>query len=226
LVPELEILAAEAILREVNELTADLIAAGLCIDQNYPTLSRELDDVVVIGFSALNNLSITLKNIPYPEIYETLSANRSYNIRLIDGGIVQMLYQFQGGGLQKHRLAFFPSPDLLEYQNNSEIYDQDEMYGDVVFRNVVTTPIRFDFDRDAFVDYDHPMSHMTIGQYKNCRIPVAGPLTPYFFINFILRAFYNTPFRKFCGEIRERTYPFSDTITQRERRHLHVRVCD
>jgi hypothetical protein len=137
-----------------------------------------------------------------------------------------MLYRYQGIHILNHRLAFFPSPDLLEYQNNSDVYENDEMYGDVVHRSVVTTPVRFEFDRDAFIDYDHPMSHVTIGQYKNCRLPVAGPLTPYFFLNFVLRAFYNTPFRRFCGEIRERAYPFGDTITKRERRHVHIRVSD
>ena len=133
-----------------------------------------------------------------------------------------MMYRFRSAIIVRHRLAFFPSPDLLEYQNNNELYDDDEIYGDIIQKNVVTTPIRFDFDRAAFIDYEHPMSHLTIGQYQNCRIPVSGPLDPFHFLNFILRAFYNTPFRNFCGDVREFAYDFESTITARERRHLHV----
>jgi hypothetical protein len=89
-------------------------------------------------------------------------------------------------------------------------------------KNVVTTPVRFDFDREAFVDYDHPMSHLTLGQYKNCRIPVTGPLSPFVFMNFILRAFYNTPFQKFCDSIRAFSYEFTQTITDREQCQIHI----
>jgi hypothetical protein len=210
--------------QEIECLTGDLISVGLCIDQNYPVIDRQVGNVETIGFGKLDNLSITLKNIPYVEAYQALRDNRSYNIKFIDGGIVQMLYRFKGGELEKHRLAFFPAPDLLEYQNNSDVYESDEMYGDVIHRNVVTTPIRFDFDREAFIDYDHPVSHLTIGQYKNCRIPVSGALSPFFFLNFILRAFYNTPFKKFCDQIAEHEYEFESTITQNEMRHMHVKV--
>ncbi|HVJ52508.1 MAG TPA: DUF2290 domain-containing protein [Aliidongia sp.] len=215
----------EEVRTEIEALTADLISSGICIDQNYPALRRQ-GDIAEIDFGRGADLSITLKNVPYADAYSVLKADRSYNMRLIDGGLIQTLYTFKGGHLVKHRLAFFPSPDLLEYQNNSEIYELDEIYGDVIDRNVVTVPIRFDFDKDAAIDYDHPVSHLTIGQYRNCRIPVSGGIGPFYFVNFILRSFYNTPFRKLCAELREGRHGFEDTITDRERRHLHVRVCE
>ena len=123
----------------------------------------------------------------------------------------------------KHRLAFFPSPDLLEYQNNQDIYDDDEIYGDIVDRNIVTVPIRFDFDPASFVELEHPKSHMTLGQYKNCRIAVSGPLSPFHFVVFILRSFYNTPFRNFCSEMRQGGFNFDDCITERECGFVHMR---
>ena len=208
---------------ELQFLTADLIETGLCIDQNFPILERS-GNFTEVHFGKVVDLAITLKNVPYVESYAILRNNRAFNICLIDGGMVQALYRFSGKTLVRHRLAFFPSPDLLEYQNNSEIYDLDELYGDVTERNVVTVPIRFDFDPNAAVDYDHPTSHVTIGQYKNCRIPVSGAVSPFFFVNFLLRAFYNTPFRKFCSEIREGRQFLEETITTRERHHMHVRV--
>lgn len=209
--------------KEIENLTGDLISTGLCIDQNFPVLYRQ-GDIAEVTFGKATDLSITLRNIPYVDAYATVVSNRSYNIKMIDGGIIQLLYRFDKNVLTRHRLAFFPSPDLLEYQNNSEVYEDDDLYGDVIERNVVTVPVRFDFDPSAGVDYDHPISHMTLGQYKNCRIPVSGGITPFFFINFILRAFYNTPFRRFCSDLKEGVKTFEPTITERERRHMHLRV--
>jgi hypothetical protein len=214
----------ELVLIEIQELTGELIASGLCVDQNFPASRKGNDGIVFIEISGEEerDLAITLKNVPYAEAYGVLQGERSFNIKMIDGGLIQMLYRFKDNIIYSHRLAFFPSPDLLEYQNNSEIYEMDEMYGDVIARNVVTCPIRFDFDREAFIEYDHPMSHLTIGQYKNCRIPVVGPLSPFYFINFILRSFYNTPFKKYCGDIRDREYKFKPTIAKSEARHVHI----
>lgn len=208
---------------QLQALTADLIEAGLCIDQNFPVLERS-GNITEVHFGKDMDLAITLRNIPYANAYARLRDKRAYNMCLIDGGIIQALYKFSESRLVRHRLAFFPSPDLLEYQNNSEVYELDELYGDVVERNVVTVPIRFDYDPDSAVDYHHPASHLTIGQYKNCRIPVSGAVSPFSFINFVLRAFYNTSFRKFCSAITENHQRFEETITRRERRHMHVHV--
>ena len=208
---------------ELEELTSDLIASGLCIDQNFPVLERN-ENVTEVHFGKVTDLAITLKNIPYADAYATLRKHRAFNMCLIDGGIVQALYRFSNKKLVRHRLAFFPSPDLLEYQNNSDVYESDELYGDVIERSVVTVPVRFDYDPRSAMDYYHPVSHLTIGQYKNCRIPVSGAVSPFLFINFLLRAFYNTSFRKFENYIRERPRMYKETITPRERRHMHVQV--
>jgi hypothetical protein len=211
--------------KEISRLTADLISASLSVDQNFPTLSTEAG-VTNIGFGATEDLSITLKNIPYSEAYGILKEKRAYNIKFPDGAVMQLLYRYRGDDLVKHRLAFFPSPDLLQYQNDPEVYEEDVLFAEVVDRNVVTVPIRFDFDPGSSIDYDHPASHLTIGQYKNCRVPVSGPLTPYTFVNFILRAFYNTPHKSFCNEMMEGPLEIVTTITDRERRHMHLRLSD
>jgi hypothetical protein len=206
---------------QLEALTGNLIEAGLCTDQNFPILER-WGGVAEVHFGRAVDLAVTLKNIPYADAYARLRSSRAFNMCLIDGAMVQALYRFSEGRLVRHRLAFFPSPDLLEYQNNSEVYELDELYGDVIERNVVTVPVRFDYDPESAVDYDHPASHLTIGQYRNCRIPVSGAVSPFLFINFILRAFYNTPFRKFGITITESRQGFEETLTDRERRHMHV----
>lgn len=214
----------EGTLREINQITSDLIEVGLSIDQNFPVLRDRQGGVRELTFGPSETLSDTLRNVPYATAYEALKESRAFNVRMIDGGLLHVLYRFADGDLTHHRLAFFPSPDLLEFQNNAEVYELDEMYCDVIERNVVTTPLRFDFDRPAFVELDHPMSHLTIGQYRNCRIPVTGPLSPYMFVNFILRAFYNTMYRRYSGEIREHHYDYPPTITPAESRLVHIGV--
>ncbi|QUS37809.1 DUF2290 domain-containing protein [Tardiphaga alba] len=214
----------EAIAREIKILTADLIEVGLSVDQNFPSLRDFAGGIRDLGFGPSEGLSQTLRNVAYATAYETLKEGRAYNVRLIDGGLMQFLYRFRNDELVTHRLAFFPSPDLLEFQNNPEVYELDEMYGDVLHRNVVTTPLRFDFDRDAFVEVHHPMAHLTIGQYRNCRIPVSGPLSPFMFVNFILKAFYNTAYRLYSGEIREHAYDYVPTITAAETRFVHMQI--
>lgn len=215
----------ESVLKEISDLTAELIAAGICVDQNFPSLRNADNGETLVGLSKSEHLSITLKNIPYSEAYGVLREHRSYNIRLIDGGMIQMLFTFRNDDLLKQRLAFFPSPDLLEYQNNSEIYDLDELYADVTARNIVTVPIRFDFDEANFVAGTHPKSHLTIGQYKNCRIPVSAPLTPYLFMEFVLQSFYNTPTRNIAGQIVATTPRFARTIDPAEVGRLYVSAC-
>lgn len=214
----------EETLREISQITSDLIEIGLCIDQNFPVLRSRAGGVRELGFGPAEALSRTLRNVPYATAYEALKESRAYNIRLIDGALLHLLYRFRNDDLSDHRLAFFPSPDLLEFQNNADVYELDEMYSDVVERNVVTTPLRFDFDRDAFVEVDHPMSHLTIGQYRNCRIPVTGPLSSFMFVNFILKAFYNTTYRRYSGELREHPYNYEPTITPAESRFVHIQV--
>ena len=72
------------------------------------------------------------------------------------------MYLFEEDKLIKYRLAFFPSPSLEEFQNNSEIYEIDEIYADVIAKNILPVPIRFDYDPKSSIKIEHPSSHLTI----------------------------------------------------------------
>jgi hypothetical protein len=86
--------------------------------------------------------------------------------------------------------------------------------------------IRFDFCSDSkkFVEVDHPYSHLTLGQFANCRIPVCSPVGPLLFAGFILRNFYNTAFRKYSERIPGSSVAFHKTITAKEKEIPHL-VC-
>lgn len=218
--------APAQIYKQISAITADLIGLSLCDHQNFPTLTQVSARQTEISFSGAANLGVVLKNVSYEVIYEELKRTKSYNLKMIDGALIQIMYKFLDEKIAAHRLAFFPSPDLLEYQNNPGIYELDEIYAEVIMKNVVTLPIRFDFDvsDEIFIELHHPKSHLTLGQYSNCRIPVSGPITPSIFMDFILRNFYNTAHRKFCGEMSRFEDIFDSTITKIENEVMHVKV--
>lgn len=214
----------EIIRNQIQKIVEELIFVSLSVDQTFPSKRTEGSETKIDFGKA--DISVALRNKSYKEIYNELSSAKSYNFKLIDGAIVQLMYKFEGNELKKHRLAFFPSPHLEEYQNNPELYENDEIYADVIRKDVVPFPIRFDFDSriKISVDVDHPQSHLTLGQYLNCRIPVSAPLTPSLFIRFILRNFYNTAFAKYSEKITSFNDSFEQTITQKERNQIHIQI--
>ncbi|MBY0578295.1 MAG: DUF2290 domain-containing protein [Burkholderiales bacterium] len=219
-------LSADKIRKQVEILTADLIRLSLCNHQNFPSVTSGAGGFKDISFSKAGDLSMVLKNQPYREIYTELDRAQAYNLKMIDGALIQMMYRFKGNALKGHRLAFFPSPYLEEFQNNPDIYESDEIFADIMMRNIVVFPLRFDFDSSSeiFVDQHHPKSHLTLGQYINCRIPVSSPVTPFAFLDFILRSFYNTAHRKYSSEINKFVDVFSNTITDSEKKIVHVQI--
>lgn len=214
----------EAVASEIRDLTSKMIEVGLCVESNFPRQATYASDdgaINEVSISGLEEASFALRNRPYSETYEVLRKKRAFNMRLIDGALIQFRYRFRKDELLKHVLSFYPSPDLLEYQNDPEVYETDILFAEVMMKDIVTTPVRFDFDLGAFEDYIHPASHFTVGQYRNCRIPVIGALTPHRFLNFVLRAFYNTPYHELCSEWKSSISDFAATATERERSDLH-----
>jgi len=216
-----------AILRQINRLIAALMEVGLSSHQK-PCFQRAVGPGpgTEVTFAGAEAVSVALKNRSYREIYDHLAKENAYLLKLPDGALIQMMYRFAGDELAQHRLAFFPSPYLEEFQNHPEIYLRDEIYADIVARNIVPFPIRFDFDgrEGTHVELDHPQSHLTLGQYQNCRIPVSRPLTPFRFLEFILRNFYHTAHRKYAEKLPHFPEFFENTLLTAERRIVHVTI--
>jgi hypothetical protein len=207
------------VISQITKITATLIQLGLSHQQNFP--SNQQGRIVYDG---MQDISIAMKNIAYREIYKQLDESKNYNLKMLDGALIQMLYDFKGDELISHHLAFFPSPSLESYQNEPDIYEEDEIYADILTKNIVTFPIRFDYDPKHFEEIEHPKTHATLGQYKNCRIPVSEPLTPEIFITFILRNFYNTAFQKYTDKFSISNNRFDVSITNKEKYLLHFEI--
>jgi hypothetical protein len=212
------------VFQDIKQLTTQLISISLSAQQNFPTISDIGNNIYEINYAGMSNISIALKNLPYKDIYNELEKGKNYNIKMIDGALIQMLYRYEETTLLSHRLAFFPSPDLEAFQNEPEIYEKDELYADILDKNIVAFPIRFDYDPANFQEIEHPKCHLTLGQFKNCRIPVSLPLTPSNFIAFVLRNFYNTAFQKYSNQIRFQNILFDETITIAEKNLLHMAI--
>ncbi len=212
------------ILNDIQNMTTQLIRVGLSVQQNFPICKYLSNQVYEVNYANMQDLSIALKNIKYEEIYDELESNNNFNIKMIDGALLQLLYTYQIKTLISHRLAFFPSPYLESFQNEPEIYEDDEIYADILEKNIMVVPIRFDYAPNDFQEIDHPKSHLTLGQFKNCRIPVSSPITPSLFISFILRNFYNTAFLKFSDQLTFQDSLFNETITNLEKKLLHLAI--
>ena len=213
-------------LQQIKDLTEALVGLSLSNEQSFPATHGNPNAAFEITVSDAKGMSIALKNLAYRDIYTELEKARCFNVKMLDGALVSLRYRFQAGAITEHSLSYFPSPDLEHFQNEPELYLEDEIFADVIARNIVPFPIRFDYSNDdeRFVEVHHPYSHLTLGQYKNCRIPVCSPLAPLAFGGFILRNFYNTAFRKYSEKIPASNVFFAQTITANERRIPHV-VC-
>ena len=209
---------------QINTITEKLIAVGLSVRQNFASCKPLGRDSYEIGYTGMRDLSVVLKNLEYTKVYQELDNSENYNIKMIDGALIQLLYTYESSILSSHRLAFFPSPFLHNFQNEPEIYEEDEIYADIIAKNILPVPVRFDYDPENYQELDHPKCHLTLGQFKNCRIPVSSPIMPSIFIAFILRSFYNTAFRKFTDEINFSSRLFEETISPMEKRIIHLAI--
>ncbi len=212
---------------QINDLIKELIKLSLADDQNWPSEKSYPGGLIEITFSGGQHTSVAMKDTSYVEIYDCLKQERAYIAKMADGALIQMMYAFRDGELERHRLAFFPSPYLEEFQNNPEIYLADEIYAEVVAKNIVPFPFRFDFDcrEDVYEELEHPRSHLTLGQYANCRIPVSAPLMPIHFIEFVLRNFYHTAHNKYCDNLSvHKETSFDTSIIATENDVIHIQI--
>lgn len=213
------------IYKDINYVTEGVIQAGITDKESRPSMKKE-GCIDIIGISGADDISIALKNLPYEDSYNLIIKNKFYNFVFADGGVIQMIYLFEQGQIWKHKLAYYPSPDFESFQNMSELYMEDCIYVEILDKRILPVPVRFDYDctDGTFEDLVHPKSHLTLGQYKNCRIPVCSPITPSVFVGFILRSFYNTAYINFSDIINLKSHKFNQSATTNELSHVHIRL--
>lgn len=213
---------AKLIKRELDELIGKLVEVGLADSQNFPSETTLANKVWAVSTDG-PNLAAALKKRSYANMYASQREKGTYGALLLDGAMLQFSYEGSGEKLIRHRLSYLPSPNLEPFQNDPDLYLHELHFVDIVGHQVVPVPLRFDFDaRDGIaIDVVHPVSHLTLGQYQHCRLPVARPLAPTDFVTFIVQHFYSTP------DTEPVTFPshvnkLMESITLRERNHIHM----
>jgi hypothetical protein len=216
-------MSPESVRKQISDLIDRLLIASMSVKQFQPKFLTVEGGAIQIG--GRPKTSVAMRDIPYEDVYRELDTNESYHIKLIDGGLLLFQYSFDADKtLSQHRLAYFPSPTLPTIEEAPELYEQDELYGDITARRLVRFPVRFDYAPAAQVDVLHPASHLTLGQYEDCRIPVAGPMGPSSFGMFIVRNFYFRAYKKNKNNFDKRPIQLERhvTITAQEQRITHL----
>ncbi|MCO6546559.1 MAG: DUF2290 domain-containing protein [Gilliamella sp.] len=171
-----------------------------------------------------------LDDIFYQEMWIKMNKKRQYSCKMIDGGLITFLYTFdlKKSKLIKSRLSYFPSYDhpIFDSHDNFEGYIKDYIYLDAFTKTSYPAAFRFDYDASAAKDIIHPASHFTLGQFENCRIPVYSPLTPFEFMDFVIRNFYNKFYSSWNDEIKKvikkNNFKFKPTITNNEKKLIYL----
>lgn len=208
----------------IDQLLSSLIGKGAVDDQNFAVLRQAGAETWEVTFDGAEHVSIAMDDIDYGAIHGELSDKRSFTAKLVDGGLLQLMYLFKHETLVRHRLAYYPSPSLRPFQEDAESYLRGDLYVEVVSRRLVPFPLRFDFDEEAAEDVSHPRCHMTLGDVKRCRVPVSAPISPLVFAEFVLRNFYQTDAHEFVSCLPARGLSFASSITNNERQLIHVVV--
>lgn len=209
---------------EINNLIGYLIETGLVNDQNFPAVSSSIGNIWDVSFSQSEYLSIAYNDISYEEVYEEFYERRCFSLKFLDGGILQISFRFQDNEVLKHRLAYYPSTKLACFSEVPESYEKDELYTEITTRKIVPFPIRFDYDPAQAQDIKHPKSHLTLGDVKYCRIPISAPLTPRWFIEFIVRCFYHLESRDLVSNLPKSILTMPRTITPNEEKLIHLLI--
>ena len=211
--------------QEIND-RIHFVARYQLVDDHEFAFQRPVGRRVEVTFPNAERISEALKSDDYRGMYRRLVQRRVYNAKMLDGALMQFMYEFSGRTLLRHRLAFLPAPHRDESRKAPKTYLGDELHGEVIARKVVPFPLRYDYDarEDPPRPVEHPLSHLTLGQYKHCRVPVSAPVTPHWFFDFIVRNFYHAAFRRYADEMPVSSTAFDETIVPEERRVIHVAI--
>ena len=166
----------------------------------------------------------------YEKSYIQMARINDFSFIMFDGAIIQCYFKFKDKNLVRQNMSFYQSP----FRKPFDLYPESYFTGsDDHARFLLMSDLgsvihfRFDYDPVNFKEYFHPRTHLHLGMFENCRIPVLRPLCVLSFFDFIIKNFYselyaafNAHLKKFKGLFKERCYP--ETITPLEKNTLHI----
>lgn len=166
---------------EISSLTVHLIAKGLTLASRIAEL-KVSGSISEVGWAKEGAfVAPALKNTSYLDVYNYFYKQQQYNLVLLDGALIQLLYKFEKEKLIEHRICYLPRPKNVghgsEQENIATIYEEIPL-------------IRIDYSPSQTIPINHSSTHLHLGYTEHCRIPTSAPVAPSTFILFILRSFY------------------------------------
>ncbi|MGL5572498.1 DUF2290 domain-containing protein [Cetobacterium sp.] len=204
---------------EVNAFQIFLLENGLITRYNTCIISGNN-----LTWDNCEELSNFMKEEEYEEIYKKLNESKNFSFQLIDGAIFQLSYVVNKKIIEKMRIAYYPSPDLLNLDYAIEEYEMGYEFLDMLDKYIVTVPIRIDYAPNQHEEISHPKTHIHLGQMEGCRIPLTSPIMPNKFFKFIFYNFYNKAYDKYFKEYNFTTQKLTISITDNEKEHGHIHL--
>jgi len=214
----------DGIRQEITDLTGLFVLRGFALDAQYPVLRDvEADGLSTVGIPGSARISAALRNQRYRDLYIAQVESRSYNMRLVDGALLQFDFEFRGRALTRSRLAYLPEPDKVDYLEDQQSYLEGAIFSEISDLRGVGVPIRFDYDGRPGVakPVTHPASHVTLGQYSHCRVPASAPITAGAFTDLIIDCFYTDDESESALRFPLRTHRFPTSIAPEEKAKIH-----
>lgn len=219
-------MTADGVTSRINGIIRYLVEAGLATDQRFAFRRTLHSGIQEVTFGGGETVGAALKGMDYEYVYGVFLDARAYNVRMPDGALVQMMYRFQNESMLSHRLAFCPAIRLERFQREPEMYMSDEPFGHEVGRVVVAFPMRFDYHsaEERHRPVVHAKSHLTLGEFPECRIPVSAPVSPRWFMDFVLRNFYDAPGHRYADKLPGGGRSLGRSIDPQEQAVIHLVV--
>lgn len=215
----------EEVRARINAIIRYLVETGLAADQQFAFRRTRRRGIEEVTFTNAEVIGLAMKGMAYNDVYSRFRRSGVYNLRMLDGALVQMMYAFDSGGVMSHRLAFLPAVRSEPFQRAPEAYMTDDQFGHEVDRVVVVAfPIRFDYHaaEERHRAVVHPKSHLTLGDFPECRIPVSAAVSPGWFMDFVLRNFYDCPGFRYADALPGDGGGFDRCIDPPERQVMHL----
>jgi hypothetical protein len=176
-----------SISRELDILCKRL--SNLIIDVNYCRVS---DTITWAEYtSGVHN------HVNYYYEYRWIIDNRQFSFLLPDGGALQFYYRFQENELLSSRQCYYPPPlhGIKDYGESDLEISLDDMLSVNIRSDEAPPPyrakhwshIRLDFDAKVM---SHDPSHLQYSAVSLFRIPADKVLSPFVFLDMVLRDFY------------------------------------
>ena len=172
----------------------------------------------IIEYCSKNEFSKYLydSTISASDLYSFLYQENQFNIEFADGSILLFECIIEGKNIIKQRIVFIKIFDNLatieDTENSWEYYQSNEEE-----KNQLSFPILLRVDYNANEQkLDHPISHLTISNIENCRIPITANWGFDRFIEFVLQEFFHR------YDISFDKINFASTIREEEKKRIHI----